>query len=71
MKRLTLLCAGLLGLALVNGSASAAPPATSEIVPAAGSRIDVSVNQGQLVRLSKPVDSIFVADPEIADVQVK
>ncbi len=71
MKRLTLLFAALLGVALVAGPARAAPPATSEIVPAAGSRIDVSVNQGQLVHLSKPVDSIFVADPEIADVQVK
>ena len=71
MTRLTLLFAALLGLALVNGSARAAPAATSEIVPPAGSRIDVSVDQGQLVRLSKPVDSIFVADPAIADVQVK
>jgi pilus assembly protein CpaC len=71
MTRLTLLFAALLGIALVNGPAHAASAPTSEIVPAAGYRIDVSVNQGQLVRLAKPVDSIFVADPAIADVQVK
>ncbi len=71
MKSLRLLFAALVGLALVAGHAHAAPPATSELVPAAGSRIDVAVNQGQLVRLPKPVDSIFVADPQIADVQVK
>ncbi|HUK60165.1 MAG TPA: type II and III secretion system protein family protein [Stellaceae bacterium] len=70
MKRLTLYFTALFGLAIVGG-AHAAPPAVSEIVPAAGSRIDVSVNQGQLVHLAKPVDSIFVADPAIADVQVK
>ncbi len=45
--------------------------ATGQIVPATGLKIDVAVNQGQLVRLSKPVNSVFIADPDIADVQVK
>jgi pilus assembly protein CpaC len=73
MKRL------LLSLLLLCGAAGApalaAPPVPvpsgGELVPAAGFRIDVSMNQGQLVRLAKPVDSVFVADPTIADVQVK
>jgi pilus assembly protein CpaC len=33
--------------------------------------MDIAVNQGQLVHLSKPVSSVFIADPAIADVQVK
>jgi len=71
MKRLTLLFAALLGAALVGGPVRAAPAVTSELVPAAGFRIDVPVGQGQLVHILKPVDSVFVADPDIADIQVK
>ncbi len=41
------------GGALPPGAARAA---TSEIVPAAGLKIDVGVNQGQLVRLARPVE---------------
>jgi pilus assembly protein CpaC len=65
---------GAVLVALLALAAPAAPTraaATSELVPAATSRIDIDVNQGQLVRLSRPVNSVFIADPEIADVQVK
>jgi pilus assembly protein CpaC len=36
-----------------------------------GSTLQVAVSQGQLVRIDKPVASVFVANSEIADVAVK
>ncbi|HXQ51180.1 MAG TPA: type II and III secretion system protein family protein [Stellaceae bacterium] len=67
----------LIGAVLVALASFAAPApqahaaSATELVPAATSRIDIAVNQGQLVRLGRPVNSVFIADPEIADVQVK
>jgi pilus assembly protein CpaC len=40
-------------------------------IPAAGRRITLEVNKGTLVRLSGPAATVFVANPDIADVQVK
>ena len=72
MNRLSAYFLAFVALAPVTLVASAAEAAaTGQIVPASGLKIDVAVNQGQLVRLSKPVNSVFIADPEIADVQVK
>ena len=66
MIRTLALVAALVALAPTTASA-----ANSTVVPAAGAGIDIAVNQGQLVRLAKPVNSVFIADPEVADVQVK
>jgi pilus assembly protein CpaC len=41
------------------------------ISPAAGSNIQMEVNKGRLVRLARPASTVFIADPRIADVQVK
>jgi pilus assembly protein CpaC len=72
MNRLSAYFLALVALAPMTLAASAAQTAaTGQVVPATGLKIDVAVNQGQLVRLSKPVNSVFIADPEIADVQVK
>jgi pilus assembly protein CpaC len=51
-------------------SPSAAPRGGAQI-PANGGRITLEVNKGTLVRLSGPAATVFVANPEIADVQVK
>jgi pilus assembly protein CpaC len=51
--------------------ALAAGPNPSGLVTPSGSGLEIAVNEGQLVRLSKPVNSVFIADPNIADVQVK
>jgi pilus assembly protein CpaC len=59
------------GFAASLGATLAPAARASEMIPAASSRIEIAVNQGQLVRLSKPVNSVFIADPAIADVQVK
>jgi pilus assembly protein CpaC len=60
--------------------AQATPPAASGPAPryagatqiaATGQRITLEVNKGTLVRLSGPAATVFVANPDIADVQVK
>jgi pilus assembly protein CpaC len=38
---------------------------------ATGNALAIPVNQGQLVRIDKPVESVFVANAEIADVAIK
>jgi pilus assembly protein CpaC len=60
-------------LALAGAAMLAPPPAAaqSRIVNTAGAPLSVEVGKGQLVRLDHPVNSVFVADPDVADVQVK
>src|SRR5438552_17923897 len=40
-------------------------------IPANGGRIVLEINKGTLIRLSGPAATVFVANPDIADVQVK
>src|SRR5271166_1014016 len=49
----------------------AAAPRGGAQIPANGGRITLEVNKGTLVRLAGPAATVFVANPEIADVQVK
>lgn len=44
-------------------------PAAAETLPAPTEAIALEVRQGRLIRLDRPAASVFVADPEIADVQ--
>ena len=46
-----------------SGSVPAVPPSGSPIVLEAG--------KGTLIRLPRPADTVFVANPDVADVQVK
>jgi pilus assembly protein CpaC len=63
MRRIVLILAAFLALAApAHAAGPVSPPAQA---------LEIAVNQGQLVRLSKPVNSVFIADPAIADVQVK
>jgi pilus assembly protein CpaC len=55
-------------LAAPSGGAGAAPVGA---VPSTGSIIQLAVSKGTLVRLAKPASSVFIADPKIADVQLK
>jgi pilus assembly protein CpaC len=41
----------------------------ADVVVAAGSRLALEVGEGRLIRLDRPATSVFVADPETADVQ--
>src|SRR5690349_9195891 len=55
------------------GLCQAAMPviAAPKIVAAAGAPLMVDVGKGQLVTLDRPATTVFVADPDVADVQVK
>jgi pilus assembly protein CpaC len=55
--------------ALLPANASAAPAPT--LVTAGAPPIVVEVGKGVLVRLDRPANSVFVADPDVADVQAK
>jgi len=69
MKRFsefTLMMVLLLGAILVGG-----PGHANEIVGSAKDRIELDANRGVLIRLDRPASTVFVANPEIADIQVK
>jgi pilus assembly protein CpaC len=65
----------LLAFAATAQAADPASPVTAPRggaqIPANGGRITLEVNKGTLIRLSGPAATVFVANPEIADVQVK
>ncbi len=67
------LAAGLLGLAMVTltvaGVLLPSAAADESAVIAAGSTLSLEIGQGRLVRLEGPAASVFVADPETADIQ--
>jgi len=44
---------------------------TQELIPPSGEAIALDVGKGTLIRLERDADTVFVADPNIADVQVK
>jgi pilus assembly protein CpaC len=54
-------------LVLASASAGASP----KVVAPAGPSLQIEVSKGRLIRLDQPASSVFVADPDIADVQVK
>lgn len=64
--------AGLgLGLGLVLAGPAVLPAAHAAGVQAPNGAIDIEVSNGKLIQLSRPASSVFIADPEVADVQVK
>ena len=62
-------------LALAFAIACAALPTprlwASQIVSPTGAPIALDVSKGVIIRLDRPCSSVFVADPDIADVQLK
>jgi pilus assembly protein CpaC len=62
-----------LGLALAAAGVSliaTVQPASAEFVEGGGG-VSLEANKGRLIRLREPATTVFVADPAIADVQVK
>jgi pilus assembly protein CpaC len=53
---------------LISGANAVTP---SGVINASTSRIGLEVHKGTLVRLSQPASTVFVADPEVADIQMK
>ena len=47
------------------------PAASFDVVGAGGTLLNIERNRGRLVRLDAPASTVFIANPEIADVQVK
>lgn len=52
----------------VSAASSIAP---AGVISSSASRIGLEINKGTLVRLSQPASTVFVADPDIADIQMK
>ncbi len=50
---------------------AAAATTPAGVINTAASRIGLEINKGTLVRLSQPATTVFVADPDIADIQMK
>lgn len=63
------ICAIFLCLAAALVSAQPALAQTSDDLPLSGGRISLVRGTGEIIRLTNPGDRIFVADPEIADVE--
>lgn len=59
--------AGLALLVLACAPVLAAP----KVIAPAGAALQIEVSKGRLIRLDQPATSVFVADPDVADVQVK
>ncbi|HLF59066.1 MAG TPA: type II and III secretion system protein family protein [Alphaproteobacteria bacterium] len=49
----------------------AVPAAAKAVMAAQGAPIEIELNKGTLVRLDHAAGTVFIADPEIADIQVK
>jgi len=58
------------GLALLGMMAAPSHAQPAKVV-ATSSAIQVEVSKGKLIHLDRPAASVFVADPEVADIQVK
>lgn len=73
MKRLSnALKAGIAAAGLCIPSLLAASHAeAASIIRPSGRTINLDVSKGTLIRLDKPASNVFIADPEVADVQVK
>lgn len=69
MKILSILGALALGCVLAGTADHAAR--AQQLVPTTGTPISLEVNKGTLIRLDHNADTVFVADPAIADVKVK
>jgi pilus assembly protein CpaC len=59
------------GLQPVAAPAGAQPTAQPAVAGDGASVITLEMNRGQVVRLPRPASTVFIANPEIADVQVK
>jgi pilus assembly protein CpaC len=61
----------LLALALIITLGLSVTAHAVEIVQTEGTALNLEVNKGQVVRLDRPTSTVFLANPEIADVQLK
>lgn len=69
-QRSSLIIAIALAAASLWPAPAPAQTADARVAPLGG-RLTVEMNEGRLVRLGSPATSVFIANPEIADVNVK
>ena len=69
MRRLIATLFLIVGCAMPAGAATDLP--RLRIVDADPEPVTLEANKGQLLRLVRPVDTVFIAEPGIADVQLK
>src|SRR5689334_3541053 len=50
---------------------AAAEPAAATEIPPSGRPIQLEAGKGTLIRLPRPASTVFIANPDVADVQVK
>lgn len=70
MNRIVSILALLLGL-LASTAASAQSGHTAQVISPAAKVIQLSSNEGQLVRLPRAANAVFIADTRIADVSIR
>jgi pilus assembly protein CpaC len=70
MNRLIITVALLLGLT-VTAAANAQSSRTGTVIPPSSATIELSTNQGKLIRLPRAANAVFIADTKIADVSVR
>ncbi len=58
--------------ALLSGyPATSAVPKTSEVIVETSDVIEISASRGVLIRLARPASTVFVANPKVANIQMK
>src|SRR5207248_1045344 len=67
MNRYVALAATFFALACPAPDLAAAP----QVIGPSTVQLQVEAGKGRLVRLDRPAASVFVADPDVADIQVK
>lgn len=70
-RRTVFLCLLFVTFALIGGVSAAHRASAAEIKGTGEAPIVLEASKGTLIRLDRPASTVFVADPEIADVQVK
>lgn len=71
MRWLSILAAPMLFLSVTSMAAQPELTGGATQIPASGAPIALETGKGTLIRLPRPASTVFVANPDIADVQVK
>ena len=71
IRRVAILCLLFVMFTLIGGVSAAHRASAAEIRGTAEAPIVLEASKGTLIRLDRAASTVFVADPEVADVQVK
>ncbi len=71
IRRVAVLCLLFVMFALIGGVSAAHRASAAEVLGTGEEPIRLEASKGTLIRLDRAASTVFVADPDIADVQVK